>query len=266
MRRFFYRLRRVLGWHVLACLVLLLVSKPGNAASSDEVFTLRSGVEVVCQRYPAAGRSLAIWLTGQYGRTEEEHRAAADMAAHGMETWVTDFLAPYFLPLLPSSWNQIPDQDLAEWLEAVRQRNPDRRIVLVSSGRIASLALRAVRSWQERYGQGRASPIDGALLMFPLLYQDLIPGQEPEYDSVVNQTRLDLVILQPKSSAGYWWRERLKGVLEGAGSHVRLNVLPGLRDGFYRRSDITEPEIAAGARLGQIMLDALKPLLEKDAR
>ena len=43
-----------------------------------------------------------------------------------------------------------------------------------------------------------------------------------------------------------------------------MNVLPGLRDGFYRRSDITPQESAAGARLGQILLDALKPLIVKE--
>jgi hypothetical protein len=242
----------------------MLGSVTACAAPSDVVFNLHSGVEVVCQRYPANGRVLAIWLTGQYGRTEEEHKAAAEMAEHGVETWVTDLLAPYFLPLLPSSWGQIPDQDLVEWLEAVRVRNPERHIILVSTGRVASLALRAVRNWQERYGAMHPNALDGALLMFPLLYQDLDPGQAPEYDPVVNQTRLDLVILQPKASAGYWWRDRLKGVLEGAGSHVWMKVLPGLRDGFYRRSDITDQEMAAGAHLGQIMLDALQPLMDKE--
>lgn len=266
MQRLFFRQLRAPGWRLLAWVVFMLGSRFANAAPTDVVFNLPSGVEVVCQRYPATGQVLAIWLTGQYGRTDEEHKAAADMAALGVETWVADLLAPYFLPLLPSSWSQVPDQDLAAWMEAVRQRNPDRRIVLVSTGRVASLALRTVRSWQERYGQNRPPPVEGALLMFPLLYQELVPGQEPEYDPVVNQTQLDLVILQPKSSAGYWWRDRLKSVLEGAGSRVWMNVLPGLRDGFYRRSDITAPEVAAGARLGQIMLDALKPLIEKERR
>jgi hypothetical protein len=247
-------------------IVFMLGSRLVFAVPTDVAFNLSSGVEVVCQRYPAPGSTLAIWLTGQYGWTEEEHKAAADMAAQGVETWVADFLAPYFLPLLPSSLSQIPDRDLAEWLEAVRQRNPERRIVLVATGRFASLTLRAVRSWQDRYGQNHAQVVDGALLMFPLLYQELVPGQEPQYDPVVNQTQLDVVILQPKSSAGYWWRERLKSVLEGAGSRVWMNVLPGLRDGFYRRSDITAQEVLAGAHLGQIVLDALKPLINKEKR
>lgn len=244
--------------------MLLLVVRPGWAGASDLVFSLSSGAEVVCQRYPATGKVLAIWLTGQYGRTEEEHLAAADLAAHGVETWIADFLAPYFLPLLPSSLSQVPDRDLAEWLEAVRKKNPDRRIVLVSTGRVSSLALRTARMWREMFGTGGNNPLAGALLMFPLLYQEFEPGKEPEYDPVVAQSQLDLVILQPKSSAGYWWRDRLKNVLEHAGSRVWINVLPGLRDGFYRRSDINAQESAAGARLGAIMLDALKPLIEKE--
>jgi len=247
--------------HILV-LSLCLLACPARAAS-DEVIRLASGAEVVSQRYPAEGKVIAVWLTGQYGRIEEEHKAAADMAARGVETWMTVFFAPYFLPLLPSSWARVPDQDLAEWLEALRQRNPDRRILLVTTGRAASLALRAVNDWRARFSREGTQPVAGALLLYPLLYQELDPGQEPEYDPVVNQTRLDLVILQPKASAGYWWRDRLKGFLEAAGSRVSLSVLPGLRDGFYRRADITEQEAAAGERLGQIVLDGLKPLLEK---
>ncbi len=266
MQKFFDIRKLALSVCRLAISGLLLSANWASAAPSEVVFNLRSGAEVVCQRYAAAGDVVAIWITGQYGRTEEEHKAAADMAEHGVETWVADLLAPYFLPLLPSSLSQVPDQDLVEWLEAVRQRSPERRIVLVATGRVSSLALRAVRGWQERFGPDNSKVVDGALLMFPLLYQELVPGQEPEYDPVVRQTQLDLVILQPKSSAGYWWRDRLQGVLEEAGSHVWMQVLPGLRDGFYRRGDITAHETAAAARLGQIMLDALKPLINKEKK
>lgn len=246
-----------LAWGLLALAV--------PAAAGEHVIRLASGAEIASQRYPAGGPDLAVWITGQYGRVEEEHKAAADMAARGVETWLTDFMAPYFLPLVASSWGRVPDADLAEWLEALRQRHPDRRIVLVSTGRAAALALRAVEAWRARFGQDR-QPVAGALLLYPLLYQELDPGQEPAYDPVVNRTRMDLVILQPRSSAGFWWRERLKGFLEGAGSRVWLTVLPGLRDGFYRRSDINAQEVAAGQRLGQIVLDGLTPLLENLAR
>ena len=258
-------IRQFRAWIGHWLLVLGLVMHAWSArAAADEAIRLSSGVEVVSQRYAAAapGKVLAIWLTGQFGRIEEEHKAAADMAAQGVETWVTDFYAPYFLPQLPSGWSRVPDEDLADWLEQLRRRLPDRHIVLVASGRGTSLALRAVDSWRARHGQtgGSPGPVAGALLLFPLLYQELDPGQEPQYDPVVGQARLDLVILQPKSSAGFWWRDRLQHTLEQAGSRVWMTVLPGLRDGFYRRGDINAQEIAAGARLGQIVLEGLSTL------
>ncbi len=245
------------GWVGACCLLALSAS----AAADESAVRLASGAEIVSQRYPAGGPLLAVWITGQDGRVEAEHQAAADLAGQGVETWLTDFLAPYFLPLVASSWGRVPDADLAEWLEDLRQRQPGRRIVLVGTGRAAALALRAVQAWRALHGRD-GQPVAGALLLYPLLYREMEPGREPEYEPVVSQTRLDLVILQPRSSAGYWWRERLKSFLEGAGSRVWLTVLPGLRDGFYRRSDINAEEAAAGQRLGRIVLEGLAPLFE----
>ena len=129
----------------LACGLMALVMSTA-AVGEDEVIRLASGTEIASERYAASGPALVVWITGQHGRVEEERKAAADMAAQGVETWLTDFFVPYFLPLVASSWSQVPDADLAEWLESLRQRHPGRRIVLVSAGRGATLALRAVRA------------------------------------------------------------------------------------------------------------------------
>lgn len=240
-------------------LLLVLISSPLRAAPEEVAIALASGAEVQSQRHAADGPVLVLWFTGQYGRVEEEHKAAAHLAARGVETWVTDFFAPYFLPLLPSSYPRIPDADLAAWLHSVRERNPGRRIVLLASGRGASLAFRAAEAWRQRHGQA-AFP-GGALLLYPLLYQELQPGEEPDYDPAA-AVPLDLVILQPTSSAGFWWKDRLKDFLERAGSRVRLQLLPGLRDGFYRRGDINPREVAAASRLGEILLEGMQPFLE----
>lgn len=232
---------------LLLCLALL---SPHARAVETVTLAVPSGAEVVSQRYPADGPDLVLWLTGQYGRVEAEHQAAAYLAAQGVETWVTDFYTPYFLPLLPSSVDQVPDADLAAWLESVRRRHPGRRVILAAPGHQAALALRAAQ----------AGPVAGALLVFPLLYKEVQPGEIPEYDAVVDRTRLDIGILQPRSSAGYWWRDRLKARLEAAGSRVRMVVLDGLRDGFYRRGDASDAENQAAARFGAILLDGLKTL------
>jgi hypothetical protein len=145
----------------------------------------------------------------------------------------------------------VPDAELAAWARDLRARHPHRRLILGAAGHMAEPALRAARH----------AGAEEALLFFPLLYRrDQEAGEEAEYLPVVDAARLRLSVVQPKQSAGYWWRERLKARLEAAGSRVRLTVLPGLRDGFFRRQDATDAEIAAGARLGEMIQFALLAL------
>lgn len=243
-------------------LLLLILALPAQA---DELsLRLPSGVEFISQRVPSegvGGGPLLLWL----GTTpaEAELIAATNLGVRGIETWFTDLYTPWFLPTLPSSAAQVPATDLADWLDAVQARNPGREWLLVSMGRFAEPTLRGLQAWQQRHPQAAPGRV---LLLFPLLYRGVEAGAEPDYASVVDQTRARIAILQPKSSAGYWWRERLKARLEAAGSQVFLTVQPGLRDGYYRRGDITELEQAAMARLADTLFDAIQPLLAKDPR
>lgn len=249
----------------LLALFIVALSSTCRAAAVDETLTLPSGTLVVSQRHAADGPLLVLWLTGQYGQVAAEQQAAARLSEQGVETWVTDWFAPLFLPLLPSSVAAVPDAELADWLEAVRQRQPQRRIVFLASGHTAAWPLRAVRAWRARYGAaGVAEPVAGSVLLHPVLYRDLEPGAEPQYDPLAAAVRLDTLLLQPMSSAGYWWRDSLKAVLETAGSHVLLEALPGVRDGFYRRGDATAREQAEGARLGDTLFNALRSFLNPE--
>lgn len=243
-------------WRFLIFILLALgLSAPLRA--EEAAVTLPSGVEVVSQRFAAPRGPLLLWFTGQYGNVEAEQKAAADLAARGVELWLTDWLAPYFLPQLPGSMEKVPDKDLGDWLATIRRHVPDRPMLLAASGHTADLALRAARDARDRLGVATS----GAVLLFPLLYRGLEVGAEPDYAAVVDATRQRLAVLVPKSSAGYWWRDRLKERLEAAGSRVKLTVLPGMRDGFYRRADATEPEMAAGARLGETMWQLLQDVM-----
>jgi len=218
---------------------------------------LPSGVEVVSERFAAPQGPILLWITGDHGSVEAESRAAADLAGKGIEVWLTDWLGPYFLPQLPGSVAQVPDQDLGDWLAAIRRQEPGRALLLMASGHAADLALRAARDARERLHQETR----GVVLLFPLLYRGLDIGIEPDYAAVVDATRQRLALLVPQSSAGFWWRERLKERLEAAGSQVALTVLPGVRDGFYRRMDATDGETAAGAHLGETLWRLLQDVL-----
>lgn len=243
-------------WRPILFLVGLM-SSLAVWAQEDMAISLPSGVEVVSRHFPSSHGPLLLWFTGQYGNVEAEQKAAAGLAEKGADVWLTDWLAPYFLPQLPGSMEKVPDRDLGDWLGAIQQRHPGRPLLLVASGHTADLALRAARDAWDRLGVNTA----GVALLFPLLYRDLEAGAEPAYAAVVDATRQKLAVLVPKSSAGYWWRERLKERLEAAGSWVSLTVLPGMRDGFYRRTDATEQEVAAGARLDETVWHLLQDIL-----
>ncbi|MDW8323300.1 MAG: hypothetical protein RMK60_04305 [Burkholderiales bacterium] len=226
---------------------------------------LPSGAGLISEHFQAAGppRAVLLWYSGQYGRIEAEQRAAADLAGLGFEVWLADWLAPYFLPPTASSLQQVPEEDLAAWLQAAVQAHPQRPVVLLASGHAALLPLRAAAAWRAR-AQAPAQPA-GAVLLFPILYQDPEPGEEPEYDPVVARTRLDLVLLFPQHSAGHWWRDALQAAFAAAGSRTRGAVLPSVRDRFHHRADANADEQQAAARLGELLAAHILSLLDPES-
>jgi len=245
-------------------LVLWFFTGLAAAMAVEETVTLSSGTSVTSQRYGAAdARTVVLWMTGQYGPLEAEQHAAEDLAGLDMQVWLTDWLAPYFLPQAVGSLEAVPVSDLADWLEAMLQRHTGRPLVLIASGHATVLPLRAAAAWQARHGA--PAPVAGAILLWPLLYRDPEPGEDPQYDPVVSQTRLRLTLLVPMSSAGYWWREAMLAAFEAAGSRVSITVLPGLRDRFYHRGDATAQEQAEGARLGEILAPHITALSKEPA-
>lgn len=237
----------------------VLIGPAALAADADVAIKLPSGSEVVSQRSPAKGKLLAVFLTGEYGCWNQyEYQAGQYLAKKGVETWVADFIGGYFLTPGMGSVRKIPDADLIAWLEQVQKQSGKREIVFIAVGHMAQPALRLAEMWQARHGD--KAKLRGAVFLFPLLYDDVSPGQEPEYDPVVSRAKLNIAYLQTQASAGFWWRERLKDALEKAGSQVRLTVMPGMRDGYYRRSDSTPEELAAGAKMGELLFSHIQTL------
>lgn len=136
-----------------AGLCMLVLAHTVLAAAADETVNLASGAAVTSHRF--AGQTnrgaVVLWLTGQDGRLEEERRAAAYLSGLGLEVWLTDWLAPYFLPQAAPSIAQVPEADLVERLETMRQRHAGRPLALLASGHATSLPLRATAAWQSRF-------------------------------------------------------------------------------------------------------------------
>lgn len=243
----------------IAALALLFPLTALSAATRGilETLPLQGGTDIPLTVFPAHGLSLLIWLPSESGIVAAEHKIAAVLAKSGVEVWLPDMHAAYFLPIVPSSLQQIPAADVARVIAQAQQR--DKAVYLVSGGSGAALALQAAAM----LGKSK-NPLRGAVLLSPNLFAGTPqPGEEAKYLPVASRTRLPIFILQPDYSPWKWRVEELQSRLQRGGSTVKLKSLPGIRDRFYYREDASPTERAWAARMPELMLKALKSLKEK---
>lgn len=241
--------------------VLLLVAiffpPTGGAApiqTSSQTLRLPGGTEVPLSVFAAKGKTLLIWLPSESGVVAAEHKAAAELAKSGIEVWLPDMHAAYFLPIVPSSMAQISRSDVARLIALAQQRG--KNVYLATGGSGAALALQAAA----QLGKSK-NPVRGAILFSPNLFVGTPdPGDEAKYLPVASRTRLPIFILQPEYSPWKWRVDALQSRLSQGGSQVKVKFLPGVRDRFYYRENASPPERALALRLPQLVLNALKSL------
>lgn len=230
-----------------------------SAAPLGTVQTLRlsSGAEIPLTVFPAQGKTLLLWLPSESGIVAADHKAAAVLANAGIEVWLPDLHVAYFLPIVRSSMEQIPVADVAQVIAQAQQRG--KSVYLISSGNGAALALQAVAQLGNR-----KSKVRGAILFSPNLFTGTPePGEDAKYLPVTSRTRLPIFIVQPDHSPWKWRVEELKSRLQHGGSKVRIQSLPGIRDRFYYRDDMSPAERTWATRVPELTLNALKSLKEK---
>lgn len=130
-----------LRWAWLLALVFPLTLLAGPPAASTETLRLPGGTDVALSVFPAQGATLLIWLPSESGVVAAEHKTAAALARSGIEVWLPDLHAAYFLPVVPSSLQQMPARDVAGVIAAGQQRG--KAVYLASAGNGAALALQA---------------------------------------------------------------------------------------------------------------------------
>lgn len=241
-------------------LTILMLSATYAAAPSaaTQALQLPGGTEVALRVYPAKGNTLLLWLPSESGIVAADHKAAAVIAKSGVEVWLPDLHAAYFLPVVPSSLQQIPAADVARVIALAQQR--DKAVYLVSGGSGAALALQAAAIQNKS-----KNPLHGAVLFSPNLYTGTpSPGEEAKYLPIASRTRLPIFILQPAYSPWKWRVEELQTRLQQGGSTVKLKSLPGIRDRFYYREDASPTERAWAARMPELILNALNSLKETE--
>lgn len=241
----------------LTAILLLLPTLVWSAAPGPTLQTLRlRGTEIALTIFPAQGHTLLLWLPSESGIVAADHKAAAALARAGIEVWLPDLHAAYFLPVVGSSIRQIPVADVASLIAHARQRA--KAVYLVTSGNGAPLALQAAA--QLRNNKSRPA---GAVLFSPNLYTGTpAPGEDATYSPITTRTRLPIFIVQPDRSPWKWRVDELKSRLQQGGSRVKVQTLPEVRDRFYYRDDASPVERAWAPRVPELILGAMKNLKE----
>lgn len=239
---------------------MLLMWLGAACAAAPANFMLSSGTEVPLRTHPATGNTLLLWFVCDEGHSSKETHTARELASHGYETWFPDMLDAHFLPILPSSLEQLPPEEIKEII-AQAVRHSGKKIVLVTSSHGATPILRGAKAWQDEAAEQDRNKLAGAVLFYPDLYSVTpAPGVEAQYHPIVAQTRIPLFIYQGQLSPGRWWLEHLKAEFARGGAKVQSKVLPKVRSHFFVRTDATEEENAMAEKLPELLHDALKTL------
>jgi peroxiredoxin len=240
-----------------ACTGLLLFMLPGlqaNAAEEIEI-PLSDGSDAFVTRYAAEGNDLIVWFPSEFGISPRQGPLAEALAARGIETWVPDLHATWFLAVGRYSLTKIDPAFLKEILQAARERSR-KRVYLMAPGRTAATGLSAIRQWQlEGLPEGA---LGGAILLHPKLYAHTPQGGEAaEFVPVASATNVPVYLIQPRNSAYYWRSKQIRNKLEEGGAAVYLHVLEDVGDGFYARPDYSEEEGRMTRKLPEILQRAV---------
>ena len=243
---------------ILVCLVWLLGST-ALATTDGEARVVESGeLEIPVTVYPAEGDRVLLWLPSEHGLQPSHAALARALAARGLESWLADLYAAYFLPVGPSAVEDFEASLVADLIEAVHE-STGKQVILASHDRGAITVLEGARAWQLAHPDDDA--LSGAVLVSPyLLVGTPEPGQTAEYRPIASATNLPLYLVQPERSPLYWRLPELKQRLQTGGSDVFTQVLPGQRDRFFFRADAVEAEHAAGERLPTTISNAVRLL------
>jgi peroxiredoxin/dienelactone hydrolase len=247
---------------LLACTSLLLhmLSALQAQAAQEIEIPLSDGADAYITRHAAEGDDLIVWFPSEFGISPRQGGVAEALAARGIETWLPDLHATWFLPVGRYSLTKIDPAFLKEILQAARTES-GKRIYLMAPGRTAALGLSAIRQWQVEGMQEHA--FGGAILLHPKLYASTPQGGEAaEFIPVASATNVPVYLIQPRNSAYYWRSKDIRNKLEEGGASVYLHTLDAVGDGFYARPDYSEEEGRMTRKLPALLERALVLLSE----
>ena len=154
-------------------LLLWLLCAPVWALTVDVGDDTEVEVSVLAAEQPLAR---VLWLPSEHGHPDGMRQVAQALTRWGVEVWLPDLFAAWFLSPSPSSVNEIPAAALGRLVQVARRDNLPLFVVAEDRG-----ALLAVRAWQAAQQNGPLRHA-GLILINPNLYVATpVPGQTARY-------------------------------------------------------------------------------------
>jgi thiol-disulfide isomerase/thioredoxin len=235
--------QRPLGKSLQTILLVLGALAMGSLHAQPNVeettLEMDEGIDVPVSVFVAEGPVL-VWLPSEHGLLPGHVFQAERLQAAGIEVWLPDPFAGYFLPTAPSSFDRIPTRLVPRLIEA-GSRNGKRPVFVFGNDRAAPWLLEGLREWQIEHPG--AEHLRGLLLMSPYLHTGLPEvGEMPEFHPIARATNLPVYLIQPVLSPQYPMLQEVRSLLETGGSAVALRILPEVRDRFFFRPNTLEAE------------------------
>ncbi len=243
------------------CLGLFLISLNSAIADTPSFdLSVPSGETLTVEQYPAASKTLLIWLPSSRGFGENMPQLAAEIAKSGVTVWAAMLHDSYVIPPGRGSLDEIETDDLTALIEEAK-RQGYQKVFVLGVYRTAAIALKMAYRWQQI--QGQAGILRGLLLFSPNLKKPLDElGEDTGLIELVHFSNLPIFILQSEYSTNFARVSDLLQQLSQGGSPVYLQVLRGVINGYYRRpqEDLKEADLAARAALPHRVAQAIRLL------
>lgn len=198
-----------------------------------------------------SSKASIIWFEPHYGDFTEQ-TVAQQLSTQGFHVYQPNWFETFFLPRAYSSMAEMDGDLIARFIHWVKQKT-DQPVYLVGASRGAVAALNGIAA--------DASAVAGMVLLNPSIYlHKPEPMQPVHFVSTAKRCPVPITILQPDQSTRIWWMEEVENTLREGGASVTSILIPGVRDGFWQRPDITPQEASRKSRFHLDIISAINTM------
>ena len=244
--------------------LFLIFNQPAFSYKKIEL-EIDSGTVLSMSQFKAVGEKLLIWLPSERGFSPRFIPTALDIALYDYDVWAINLHETYMVPVGRNSINQFDVADVVSLIDHAQQQG-FKEVYFLSSGRGSQLALKAAYKWQQQKRNG--SLLRGMMFFSPHLIKGSTDiGDQAEYVKIASLSNLPVYIFQEQYSTKYARIKEISEQIQRGGSQVYIELLNGIRGGFYMRpdDDLTAKDLEMREKLPGKISRAIKLLSKSGA-